>query len=311
LVNAYIAFDFLILGTNAGIFPLTPMAAAQNNPSFPYDAWSAGLHPCAARAVHAVGDSAYYDNRNQGCTTWHLVYNSQGFSALNISFKSADDSGNGPGAFTNWGTSGGTLAVGTTLPLTATTSGQATGYKYRPFVKISITSVTGTGTIWPMLYGYRPGASGDASNGVPAIDSSGRLTVIGPGSGFGLAQAMPVFHVVNPIAAEVPTTVNLNAAVTTAINLKATGGELYALEIQNPNASLCFLQVFDVAQGSVTLGTTVPKISVPLLTSGEKYLGNIPFGLLFSGTALSMAATTTPNGATTCATGLVVTSWVQ
>lgn len=145
----------------------------------------------------------------------------------------------------------------------------------------------------------------------PLMDSSGRLIFVGSGAGNGLAQAASVFALPNPISATVPTTVALNAAVTTPINLKATVGQLYALEIQNPNASVCFLQVFDVVQGSVTLGTTAPKFSVPLLSSGEKYLSNIPFGLLQGSTGISVAATTTSNGLTTCATGLVVSSWVQ
>jgi hypothetical protein len=79
------------------------------------------------------------------------VYSNTGYSALNIAQQSADDAGGTPSAFTNWGTSGGTLASGTTLPLTATTSGQATGYKYRPYIRVNLSSATGSGTVWWML----------------------------------------------------------------------------------------------------------------------------------------------------------------
>lgn len=124
----------------------------------------------------ATGASPYYDNRGMGCTTWHLVYNNTGYSALNIAPQSADDSGGIPGSFSNWGTSGGTLSAGTTLPLTAITSGQATGYKYRPFVRVNLSSATGSGRVSWMLYGYRPG-NGDSNGGNGAVVGTSGLGI--------------------------------------------------------------------------------------------------------------------------------------
>jgi hypothetical protein len=220
----YIAFDFLILGTNAGFLPLTPMAAAQNKPQYPFVSGAPDCLLVPSGPFTGVADSIVYDNRNQGCTTWHLVYNSQGFSAENISFKSADDSGNGPGAFTNWGTSGGTLATGTTLPLTAITSGQATGYKYRPFVKISVTSVTGTGTIWPMLYGYRPGISDSSGAGIAAVQ--GAIAAGSPASGASPFQigGMDPSGNVAPVRCSIASGTGSGCALATVNSVAATDG---------------------------------------------------------------------------------------
>jgi hypothetical protein len=102
----------------------------------------------------------------------------------------------------------------------------------------------------------------------------------------------------------------LNAAVTTAVTVKSSPGILQGFMISNPNASPCFLQVFNATSGNVTLGTTVPLLSIPLASSNNSILGpqvNVVLGQ-FS-TAISVAATTTATGNTTCATGVVANLW--
>jgi hypothetical protein len=100
----------------------------------------------------------------------------------------------------------------------------------------------------------------------------------------------------------------LNGAVTTAVTVKGSSGFLYSWFLYNPNASVCYLQVFNTT--TPTLGTTVPILSLPVpATSGA----NIPPGSLATAfnTAISVAATTTPTGSTTCTTGMTVNLWYQ
>jgi hypothetical protein len=88
--------------------------------------------------------------------------------------------------------------------------------------------------------------------------------------------------------------------------IKATAGTLYNLAIVNTTAAIAYVQLFDAATGSVTLGTTVPdwEVAVPASSSvGLAQLANAPAGIPF-GTAISVAATTALDGATTIATGL-------
>lgn len=93
------------------------------------------------------------------------------------------------------------------------------------------------------------------------------------------------------------TTKLLNALSTTVTAVKASGGQLGKLYCWNPNSSVVYVQVFNVASGSVTLGTTTPAQSfgIPptnssgytLSLTGDEY-----------GTAISVAATTTATGST-------------
>lgn len=82
----------------------------------------------------------------------------------------------------------------------------------------------------------------------------------------------------------------------TATALKASAGQLYSLVLANPNASAVWVQLFNKATGSVTLGTTAPDWSV-MVPAGGVVVWNNDLGLAF-GTAISFACTTTRAGAT-------------
>jgi len=85
----------------------------------------------------------------------------------------------------------------------------------------------------------------------------------------------------------------------------ATGAaNLYALEIYNQNTTYTFVQFFDVATGSVTVGTTTPLFTLPIPPQGaiEKNYAN-PKNFA---TALTYACTTTPTGNGDPTTGLVL-----
>ena len=79
-------------------------------------------------------------------------------------------------------------------------------------------------------------------------------------------------------------------------------GYLYALEVQNPNATAAYLQIFDHA--SPTLGTTAPVQSFLIPASGamDKAFA-IP--LAFTN-AIKYAATTTATGAVGPVAGLIL-----
>lgn len=88
----------------------------------------------------------------------------------------------------------------------------------------------------------------------------------------------------------------------TAQTIKASGGYLYALEVQNPNATACYLQLFDHA--SPTVGTTAPVQSYYIPGSGamDKCFA-VPVEFT---TAIKYAATTTATGAIDPAVGLIL-----
>ena len=98
-----------------------------------------------------------------------------------------------------------------------------------------------------------------------------------------------------------------NALLTsTVVQVGSTAAHsLYGIDFVNTGSSAAYVQIFDLASGSVVLGTTVPKIVKWIPAGGgweEKWSGENR--LLFS-TAISFAATTTPTGSTAPSTALL------
>lgn len=83
---------------------------------------------------------------------------------------------------------------------------------------------------------------------------------------------------------------------TTVTAIKASAGQLGYMNCYNPNSAVAYIQVFNVAAGSVTLGTTAPTEFLPIppaLFNGFQASVGHQYG-----TAISYASTTTPTGST-------------
>lgn len=92
----------------------------------------------------------------------------------------------------------------------------------------------------------------------------------------------------------------------TAQSVKASAGSLYGFHIINTNTSVAYLQLFNTATGSVTVGTTTP-VAVFMIPAQDYFslpLGTTPIS--FS-TAITYACTTTPTGNGDPTTGLTCT----
>ncbi len=98
------------------------------------------------------------------------------------------------------------------------------------------------------------------------------------------------------------------ALTNTAVAVKATAGKLYGYNIFNPGTALAYVHFYDVASGSVTVGTTTPKLSIALPSNASAFVGDdtgfgdIPVDFT---TAITIAASTTPGGGTAPGTALV------
>lgn len=82
----------------------------------------------------------------------------------------------------------------------------------------------------------------------------------------------------------------------TATAIKASAGQLYGYHLFNTTAAVAYVQIFNVASGSVALGTTAPTMSIGIPASGGVTV-NFDKGIAF-GTAISFACTTTRTGST-------------
>jgi len=84
----------------------------------------------------------------------------------------------------------------------------------------------------------------------------------------------------------------INSDVDSVTGVKASAGTLHHIIVDNTaNAAVTYLKLWDVASGSVTLGTTSPDYVLKIPASVKRTIV-FPEGLAF-GTALSVAATTT------------------
>lgn len=96
-----------------------------------------------------------------------------------------------------------------------------------------------------------------------------------------------------------------NAVLTsTAVAVKASAGQLYGWYIYNPNDEATYINLYDIAQGSVTVGTSNTKLQ---LTIPAGAAANVAFehGIAF-GTAITVSATETAGSNTAPDTGVDV-----
>ncbi len=97
-----------------------------------------------------------------------------------------------------------------------------------------------------------------------------------------------------------------NALLTnTAIAIKTSAGLLFSVNLYNSGASAAYVQFFDLATGSVVLGTTVPKLSMWVPAGGAWEQEFTDQTKIAFGTAITVAATTTANGLTAPGTGII------
>lgn len=107
-----------------------------------------------------------------------------------------------------------------------------------------------------------------------------------------------------------------DAVAGTAVQVKATVGQLYSLSLTNTTAATAYLQVFCKPLASVTLGTTVPDFTIRLKTNagaGDERDVVFPVGACglnaagTSGTGITIAGTTTATGLTGAAISVMAT----
>lgn len=93
------------------------------------------------------------------------------------------------------------------------------------------------------------------------------------------------------------------ALTSTAQVIKASAGQVYGWYVYNPNATAQFVQLYNTAAASVTVGTTNPLF---MLTIPATSAANVEFtnGITFSNAGFSCAATSTAGGSGAPSTAL-------
>lgn len=174
---------------------------------------------------------AGYDNRFQNCTSWTLMYQSQGVGALSIELDQAPDSAGIPGSWVAWTNP----AAGVVFPMTILTTSQASAFTYQPWVSVILNSATGTGTVSGQVIGWRPQSGQDAS----ALGNSVTL------AGFNYRH--------------------ISAATNTQI--KATGAFLHTINLNSGTTGTA--TVVDTSAANCSGGTTIAVIALSATVVGN------------------------------------------
>lgn len=123
--------------------------------TFAFTAQSSGAQAAGNTTTGSTGTTPVIDNRQAGCLDWVVAYSTTTtVTGISLTFQTATDVAGVPGTWSNYP---GTLTSGIN-PNTAVTPGGAvtvaTGPKY-PFLRMNLTSLTGTGTVSGKLYGWK------------------------------------------------------------------------------------------------------------------------------------------------------------
>lgn len=102
-----------------------------------------------------------YDNRYTNCTSWTMVYHTDGVTSPSIELDEAPTSAGNPGSWSTWPAS--SVAPGSTLPLTTANFSQVSTFTYFPWISVILNSASGSGQVEGHVYGWRPEAANDAS----------------------------------------------------------------------------------------------------------------------------------------------------
>lgn len=144
---------------------------------------AAGQQCAVSFNLTAAGSSAVFNNLTRGCVDWTVTFNSTGFSGLTFTVETAPNNAGVPGAWSAF-----TAASGSN-PSTATTQATATFSGYFPFIRATLSGLTGTGTVSGLLYGTWTAASGGSG---PSTGCSDPCAVIGVDAAGAASTGPPV-----------------------------------------------------------------------------------------------------------------------
>jgi hypothetical protein len=123
-----------------------------------------------------------------------------------------------------------------------------------------------------------------------ATDSTGVVSVDDNGGSLTVDHANDGASVMNASSSDGST-----ALTSTAQAIKGTAGSVLGWYIYNPNTVASFVQFYNTAQGSVTVGTTNPLFMITIPAGSAVAVDRGQSGITF-GTAISWSATSTAGG---------------
>lgn len=137
---------------------------------------------------------------------------------------------------------------------------------------------------------------------IPVSDNSGSLTIDAP-------VGTPVFVTPTPSTTGGWTPSKKAALSNTNAQVKSGAGNLGGWYIYNPNSSVAYVQIYDTATGSITVGTTAAVLSIGIPATSAANV-ELTAGINFA-TAICVAATTAAGNGTAPSTALDCNFWYK
>ena len=100
---------------------------------------------------------------------------------------------------------------------------------------------------------------------------------------------------------------NVQQALTTSVNIKASAGQVYGFDWFNPNAVTVYVFIYNTATTPGTIGATTVLLYQKGLPAGAGSNEFFDLGIAF-GTGIAIAVSTSPTSSAAPSTGLVLTT---
>ena len=230
-----------------------------------------------------------FDNRTTGCNTWAIDYTSFGFTVLSLVVQTAPNAtGNVPGSWSTF------TAVTGINPNTATTQAATTfggTTSYFPWLRVQLTSVTGTGSVTGVLYGWKIPAAPPGGTGCIGTVAT-PCVVVGPGADGAAVVGSPVRIAGkdgsgNTQDMRTDTNGNTQAVGPTASGAAPTTAPVLVAGQDDATGNVQTLQLstngYIVAGNNVALADNVSNSVFLPVYSGSNGGQNQVFGMLFDG----------------------------
>ncbi len=240
------------------------------------------FHFTASGQTSPLAPNLGFSNLQNGCTTWNVSYANSGFSAITLAFQSA---ANNAGVAGSWGTfAGGTLLSGIN-PNTNTTGAFTWLTGYNPWVRVALTSATGSGNVDGAIFGYRIPSAGATGTGTQTV--SGTVTANQGTAGAGAwpvsvasLPALPANQSVN--VSQVGGSTASGCPLTAVVSVSAAATTQIVALSGSTNIKVCSIAISMTATGSAQFisGTGVDCASGPAnLTGAIKLATGVPLSV--------------------------------
>ncbi len=242
-----------------------------------------------------------------GVASWILVYYNVGFSVVSLTVQSAPDASGTPGS---WATFPGTVLSSTQFPgssginpNTAITSAFTGFAGYYPWNRVTLSSVTGTGTVKGVLYGFLNStlakAGGGSGSGVIIAGTINEISA----TGLGCSGAAGMCQISIPSSAVFPGNPSTPGSFTTGKG----GGTTGALDMVGATSGATSTITVDASNTATTV--KLPNDATVGLYAATSPTATPAAGCAqFNGTGTEATSTGTPCGSGTGSAGATLFS---